>query len=122
MEKLGLENGDEIMFMDETLKDMITRGMLLEEAKEAWEATIAFPRTPQLLYPMEREDGIIGQHYNLTKIPFDIQVNPGIGSALDFHVEIHFEVHTKTPLFHDDVKSKVTKRLLEMNSPLGKTR
>lgn len=68
--------------MDESLEDMITRGMIPKEAQEAREATVAYPRTPHLLYPREREDGIVGQHYNLTQIPFDMPVDPTTRLAL----------------------------------------
>lgn len=72
-----------------------------------------------MLYPKEREDGIIGQHYNLTQIPFEIPVNPTTRLALDFHVEIHFEVNIETPILHDIAKAMITQRLKAMDIPLG---
>lgn len=51
--------------MSESVEDIETRGMSRNEAEEVVEATVAFPRTPQILYSLEREDGIVRQHYNL---------------------------------------------------------
>jgi hypothetical protein len=72
---------------------------------------VAFPRVSQTLYPSAMGDKVLGQHYNLTQIPFEVEVNPDTGLSLDFHVTIFFE--------HDEILDKAPKRFEEMGIPLG---
>jgi hypothetical protein len=66
MKKLAKELGVEELFNDESIADRITRGIPRKEAKELESVSISYPRVPQTLYPSERNDGINGQHLNLT--------------------------------------------------------
>ena len=118
MEKLAEENGQEPLFCDETTEDKVTRGMSRTEATELDKVRISFPRIPQLWYPNVRADGVLGQHYNLTQVPFEIPTDPTTCLALDFQISIHFKL-PKTPLLHNHVKELVKKRLEFMNIPLG---
>lgn len=110
MERLAEEHGQEPLFCDETTEDRVTRGIPRNEAAELEKVEISFPRIPQLWYPNERVDGIPGQHYNLTQVPFEIPTNPDICLALDFHISIHFQL-PKTPLLHNHVKELVKKKI-----------
>lgn len=60
----------------------------------------------------------MGQHFNIIQIPFEILTNPTTGLALDFHIEIHFELYREN-LLHDVVKPMVLERLSEMGIALG---
>ena len=52
---------------------------------------IAFPHVTQLLYPLERPDGKGGQHFNLTQLPIETEVDPSTGLSFDYHIAVHFE-------------------------------
>ena len=69
MEKLAIEQEQDVLFSDETIEDRVTRGIPRKEAEELDNVSISYPRVPQTLYPSERSDGIIGQHFNLTQLP-----------------------------------------------------
>ena len=118
MEDMAKEEGIVPLQSNEVISDMITRGIKEMEAREITLATPAFPRIPQIFYPCARE-GIVGQHYNLTQIPFDIPVCEKTGLAFDFHVSIHFEI-ANLVLLHDDVKAMVVERLKLMEIEVGK--
>ena len=72
----------------------------------------------QIYYPCKREDGVLGQHLNLTQIPYDIPIDPNTCLALDFHIAIEFQL-PNTPLLHNLIKELVRKRLELMQIPLG---
>ena len=42
-----------------------------DEAKEMQNAKSSFPYVPQLNWPSKREDGLEGQHFNLTQLSFE---------------------------------------------------
>lgn len=105
-----------MIFVNESLEGIVTREMTPEEAEEARSAIMVYPRRPQILYSMDREDQILGQYYNLIQILFDIRVNPTIGLALDFYV---IEVNIKSPILYEDAKTMITQRLINMKIPLG---
>ena len=59
-------------------EDLIEMGITEGEAEEMCQiGKIAFPHVKQLLYPMERPDGKGGQHFNLTQLPLETEVDPG---------------------------------------------
>jgi hypothetical protein len=109
MEKLAEDSGIEEFFSNETVADKVTRGIPQLEAEEMVNAQASYPRIPQQLYPKERSDNIPGQHYNITKIPFDIPTDPDTGLSLDYHIAIYF-VPLVIPILHDVVKALVLKR------------
>lgn len=118
MEKLAEENGQEPLFCNETIEDKVTKGIPRAEAAKLKQVSISFPRIPQLLYPSTRTDGIPGQHYNLTEVPSEIPTNPSTCLSLDFQISIHFQL-PNTPIFHNQVKELVKKKLEFMHIPLG---
>jgi hypothetical protein len=61
---------------------------------------------------------VLGQHYNLTQIPFEVATNPDTGLSLDFHITIYFE-QSKTPFEHDEILAKAQERFVQMSIPLG---
>lgn len=116
MESLAKEEGLEELLWEEPIKDMITRGFLEKEAKEARSARMAFPRIPQLLYPSTWSGGE-GQHYNIRQVPHDVITNENTGLSFDFHIAIHFD-QPRTPIIYDQIKNMVLMRLKVKDSAL----
>ena len=118
MEQLAMDSGIEELFSDESMVDKVIRGIPQVEAEEMENAQAAYPRIPQQLYPNEKSENIMGQHYNITQIPFEIPTNPDTSLSLDYHVAIYFEP-PKTPILYDVVKAMVLKRCNDMEILLG---
>ena len=68
-------------------------------------------------WPSKREDGIEGQHFNLTQLPFDEEVNED-GFSFDYQVSIHIDL-TKFKWKKDVIMNKVKERLAIMNIKTG---
>ena len=88
-------------------------GIDFDEAKEIQKAKTSFPYVPQLEWPSKREDGIEGQHFNLTQLPFDIEVDEN-GFSFDYQIAIHFEIK-EVKWEKDVIMGKVKERLAIMN-------
>ena len=100
-------------------EDLIKLGISEVEAEEMCHPhKIAFPHVKQLLYPLERPDGKGGQHFNLTQLPIETEVDPGTGLSLDYHIAIHFE-KPATDYTHTEVLIMTTARLAYMNIEVG---
>ena len=94
-------------------------GMTEVEAKEMTHiGKITFPHVKQLLYPLERPDGKGGQHFNLTQLPVETEVDPGTGLSIDYHIAIHFDKPI-TDYTHHEVLNMATTRLAQMGIELG---
>jgi hypothetical protein len=118
MEQIAIDRDLPECTNSEPLEDLMARGYIKIEAEELLQAIVAFPRVPQTLYPSVREDKVVGQHFNLTQIPFEIETHPDTGLALDFHVAIFFE-KPKTAFEHDVILDKAHKRFEDMRILLG---
>ena len=77
----------------ELINDLIKKGMELNEAKKCQNATPSFPFVIQEEWPSKREDRKEGQHFNLTQVPFDVEVDED-GFLLDYQIAIVFEIGT----------------------------
>ena len=75
----------------ELISELIRKGMEIDEATECQQTTPSFPFVIQEEWPSIRGDGIEGQHFNLTQIPFDVEVDEN-GFALDYQIAIAFEI------------------------------
>ena len=94
-------------------------GMTEVEAKKMTHiGKITFPHVKQLLYPLERPDGKGGQHFNLTQLPVETEVDPGTGLSIDYHIAIHFDKPI-TDYTHHEVLNMATTRLAQMGIELG---
>lgn len=100
------------------IEDLVAMGYRKEKVEELENVIVAFPKVPQKLYPTIRKDKVLGQHFNLTQIPFEVGRNLDTGLSLDFHITIYFE-QPKTPFEHDDILAKAQKRFEQMSIPLG---
>ena len=121
MENLAIDEGIKAKDCSPPTKkeDLIAMGMKEAEAEEVSQIKkIAFPHVKQLLYPLERPDGKGGQHFNLTQLPIETEVDPGTGLSLDYHVAIHFERPSKD-YTHLEILSMATTRLAYMGIELG---
>ena len=62
-------------------------------------------------------DGIEGQHFNLTQIPFDVDVDEH-GFSLDYQIAISFEIGN-LKVSKESVMEKVKERLKKMKIAIG---
>ena len=121
MENLAINEGVKAKDCRPSLKkeELITSGIPEMEAKELSQLNrIAFPHVKQLLYPLERPDGKGGQHFNLTQLPIETEVDPGTGLSLDYHIAVHFE-KPATDYTHAEILNMATNRLAHMQIELG---
>ena len=121
MEKLAVEEGVKAKDCRPPMKkeELIATGMPEVEAEELGiHCKIAFPHVKQLLYPLERPDGKGGQHFNLTQLPIETEVDPGTGLYLDYHIAVHFEKPI-TDYTHKEVLTMAIARLTLMKIELG---
>ena len=93
-------------------------GLPKEEAEELTTTKMSYPRVLQKLWPSSREDGIKGQHVNITQLPFDVDLNHETGLSWDCHISLHFE-KPKTNFTQEQILKKVILRLEEMKIELG---
>jgi hypothetical protein len=70
------------------------------------------------MYSSKRSDKVLGQYYNLTQLPFEVEISQDTGLSLDFHITIYFD-QPKTPFEHDQILSKALESFLHMEIPLG---
>ena len=121
MEKLAVEEGVKTIDYRPPIKkeELLATGMSEVEAVELGQpCRIAFPHVKQLLYPLERPDGKGGQHFNLTQLPIETEVDPGTGLSLDYHIAVHFE-KPSTEYTHKEVLTMAIARLAFMKIELG---
>ena len=101
----------------ELISDLTKNGMEIEEATECQNAISSFPFVIQEEWPSKREDGIEGQHFNLTQIPFDVEIDE-LGFSLDYHIAISFEIgESKWP--RESILEKIKARLRKMKMEVG---
>ena len=89
-----------------TSEELIASKYVASEAVEFRSASMSFSRVQQKLWPTTRPNGIDGQHINITKLPFDIEINPKTNLSLDYHILLHFE-KPNTPFSQDQVMKKL---------------
>ena len=121
MENLAIDEGIRIKDCRPSMRkeDLIKTGMSEEEAMEMCQpCRIAFPHVRQLLYPLERPDGKGGQHFNLTQLPIETEVDPGTRLSLDYHIAVYFERPSKD-YTHIEILNMATARLASMGIEMG---
>ena len=101
----------------ESISELIRKGMEIDEATECQQATPLFPFVIQEEWPSKRMDRIEGQHFNLTQIPFDIEVDKH-GFALDYQIAISFEIGN-LKVSKESVMKKVKERLKKIKIAIG---
>ena len=101
----------------ELISELIRKGMEIDEANECQQATPSFPFVIQEEWPSKRGDGIEGQHFNLTQIPFDVEVDEN-DFALDYQIAISFEIGN-LKVSKESVIEKIKERLKKMKIAIG---
>ena len=79
---------------------------------------IVFPHMKQQLYSLERPDGKDGQHFNLTQLPIETEVDPDIGFSFDYHIVVYFK-RPSTYYIHNEILTMTTVRLAYMSIEMG---
>lgn len=102
--------------IDSTL-EMMKIDIDFDEAKEMQKAKPSFPYVPQKEWPSKRDDGIEGQHFNLTQLPFDMEVDEN-GFSFDYQIAVNFELK-ETKWDNDVIMTKVKERLDIMKIKTG---
>ena len=74
-----------------SIEDLAKKGLIQKESAETFEALPSFPFVFQKEWPSVRPDGIRGNHFNITKLPSEVDVDVD-GFSLDYRVSIHFEI------------------------------
>ena len=109
---LAQEN-NEHMEPSHSVSQMIRMGVSHEEALDSIISEPAFPYVLQEEWPSKRMDGKGGNHYNITQLPHELEVDE-YGFALDYQVAIIFELGDIV-LLKDDVMTMVVARLKHMH-------
>ena len=101
----------------ELISELIKKRMEIDEATKCQQATPSFLFVIQEEWPSKRVNGIEGQHFNLTQIPFDVEVDEN-GFALDYQIAISFEIGN-LKVSKESVMEKVKERLKKIKIAIG---
>ena len=118
MEKLAIIEGTPIHTTPTTLHSLLKNGFSDKEAREFLKATLTYPHVGQSCYPFSRPDGIPGQHFNITQLPFEIEIEPDTGLSLDYQLAIYFQKPSR-PHTHEEILAATQARLKDMKIALG---
>jgi hypothetical protein len=118
MEKLTIEEGATPISTLTPIQSLIKSGFSEKEAKKFQKAIISYPHVEQTCFPLHRPDGIAGQHFNITQLPFEIETDPDTGLSQDYHVTIYFQ-NPSRQYTHEEVLALAQARLKEMRIALG---
>lgn len=118
MERLAIEEGAPLSFTPTPTHTLIKNGFSEKEAKEFVKAVHSYPHVEQSCFPLCRPDGILGQHYNLTQLSFEVETDPDTGLSQDFHVAIFFQKPIRQ-YSHEEILALTQARLKEMRIALG---
>lgn len=91
MERIAMEEGAPLSHTPTTIHNLIKSGFSEKEAKEFHKAVISYPHVEQSCFLLNRPDGVAGQHFNITQLPFEIETDPDTGFSQDYHVAIFFQ-------------------------------
>ena len=118
MEKLAMEEGAPLSYTPTSSHNVIKNGFSEKEAKEFLKLVQSYPHVEQMCFPLHRPDGIARQHYNITQLPFEIEIDPDIGLSQDYHIAIYFQKpsHQYT---HEEILASTQARLKDMRITLG---
>ena len=119
-EAIAIQKGTEIIHKHRTHEEFVTIGTPPKEVIDFKTLRRAFPRVPQLCYPNERPDAVLGNHLHFTQIPRLERVDPTTGLSEGFHVTIRFDFSFKS-MSRQDVRGACLDRLRQMNISLGST-
>jgi hypothetical protein len=101
-----------------SITNLLELGLNEQEAHELSIAKVSFPMVSQNEWPHARDDQVRGQHYHLTQIPFDIEIDPATGLALVYKIFLHFE-KPKTAYIGEAIVNLAKERFQVMQIGLG---
>ena len=90
MEKLAIEEEAPLISTLTSIHNLIRAGFPEREAKDFLKSVQSFPHVAQTCFPLYLKDGIEGQHFNITQLPFEIETDPDTGLSQDYQVAIYF--------------------------------
>ena len=105
----------------ELISELIKKCMEIDEATECQQVVPSFPFVIQEEWPSKKKNGKEGQHFNLTEVPFDVEVDEH-GFSLDYHIAISFEIGTSKWSKHtimEKVKARLEKMKIEVGDMIG---
>ena len=114
MEKLAIEEDTVLCFNQNNGK----KGRSEKEAMELTTSVYSYPHVGQALFPINRPDGIEGQHFNVTQLPFEVETDPITGLSYDYQVAIYFQKPTRQ-YTHEEILNLTQARLKDMRIALG---
>ena len=115
MERIAIDGGAP-HFIETT--PIQKKGHSEKEVAELLVAVFSYPHVEQTLYPLERPDGIEGEHYNITQLPFEVEIDPESDLSYNYQVAIFFQKPSRQ-YTHEEVLTLTQTRLREMKIPLG---
>ena len=118
MERLAIDEGASLIPTPTSIHTLIRAGFPEKEAKDFLNAVPSFPRVSQSLFPTSRPDGIAGQHYNITQLPFEIDTDPDTGLSHDYQVAIFLQKPIRQ-YTHEEILALAQARRKEMRIALG---
>jgi hypothetical protein len=118
-EAVATQRGNDIIREHRTNADFARIGTSPSEVIDFMTLRRAFPRVPQLLYPNERPDAVLGNHLHFTQLPRQKKVDPTTGLSEGFQVTIRFD-HGFKGINRQDARGACLERLRQMDIPLGK--
>jgi hypothetical protein len=114
----AMEKGAPLSFTPTPINNLTRSGFSEKEAKEFLKSVLSYPHVEQTCFPLCRPDGIAGQHYNITQLPFEVEIDPDTGLSHDYHVPIYFQKSNRQ-CTHEEILTSTQARLKEMRIPLG---
>ena len=100
-----------------SIEDFVKKGLTQKESAETFEALPSFPFVFQKEWPSVRPYGVKGNHFNITQLPSEVEVDMD-GFSLDYQVSIHFEISDQL-WAQDVIMDMIIMRLKTMNIELG---
>jgi hypothetical protein len=70
---------------------LVNTDMPESELREYNSCRHSFPHVPQRLFPMTRPDGLPGQYFHLTQLPYGTDIDPTTGLARSYQIVIRFD-------------------------------
>ena len=113
LEKLAIEEGAPICTTPTSVLTLIKSGFSDKEAKEFLKAVHSYPHVKQTCFPFCRPDSIAGQHFNITQLPFEVEVDPDTNLSLDYQVAIYFQKPSRL-YTHEEILAMTQARLKDM--------
>ena len=122
LEKLYIKKGASVAptcIIARSVAAKVKDGLTQIEAEEIHQVEeVAFPHVPQYLISKERLDGKEGEHYNLTELPINEEIDAETKLCTNYHVAIFFQRPTMD-YKHSKILAKTKQRLGDMEIPLG---